>query len=195
MRGGNQLCVVGPNGSGKTTLLLLLGGFALPDTGEVALHLNGRTIPSTHRDYWRYVFYCGSLVSPSPTIGVRELIRVTLAGRGFSFADVSRLTDHVLGDIQLSAFAFARYEELSTGMQWRLWLALAFAVGVPVVLLDEPFSHLDSHWQSWATEKIHQHTKKGNIAVVAVPDGTLLPLNQMQVLSIERLRASVPHTF
>lgn len=158
------------------------------------LYLDGRVFPSTARDYWQYVFYCGSLVTPPPTVGVRELIRLVLAGRGCCFADVSRLTDHVLEDTQLTAFASARYEQLSTGMQWRLWLALAFVLAVPVVLLDEPFSHLDSHWQAWAIEKIQQHTQKGNIAVMAIPEGSPPPLSGMQVISIERLRAAAPGT-
>lgn len=135
--------VLGPSGCGKTTLLRLVAGFLSPDAGSI--HVNGRLVADvsvsqpTSRRRVGYVPQEGALfphldVAANITFGMpRRQRRVR--------ARVDELLDLVGLDIALAT----RFpHELSGGQQQRVAVARALAPEPSVVLLDEPFSSLDS---------------------------------------------------
>jgi iron(III) transport system ATP-binding protein len=140
---GTTTAVLGPSGCGKTTLLRVVAGFLKPDDGQVWLGEDLVAGP-------------GAWVAPER----RGLGYVAQEGNLFPHLDVAAnitygLTrpqrraharvDELLEIVGLSGdFASRRPDQLSGGQQQRVALARALARRPDVVLLDEPFSALDS---------------------------------------------------
>jgi ABC-type nitrate/sulfonate/bicarbonate transport system ATPase subunit len=125
---GEFVAVLGPSGCGKTTLLNLLSGFDSPTSGEVR-----RAHPT------RTVFQEDSLF---PWLSARDNI-------AFGARHVSEKTardnqvEELLELIGLRAFGDHYPRQMSGGMKQRVSIARALAGDAPILLLDEPFSHLD----------------------------------------------------
>jgi iron(III) transport system ATP-binding protein len=142
---GSTTAVVGSSGCGKTTLLRLIAGFEAPDAGTITIA--GRQVagPSTsvapHRRGVGYVAQDGALfphltVGQNIAYGLRGILRGTRAR-----ARVAELLETVSLD---ASFAPRRPHELSGGQQQRVALARALARQPVLMLLDEPFSALDT---------------------------------------------------
>ncbi len=135
--GGARLALMGPSGCGKTTLLRVALGLQLPDAGSVSNHFarpaavfqEPRLLP------WRTALENVNLVlSDAP--GTREEARTWL------------------GRLELGEAAELYPAELSGGMQQRVSLARALAVGPDLLVLDEPFKGLDEALQARITSLI-----------------------------------------
>jgi NitT/TauT family transport system ATP-binding protein len=136
---GEVVTVLGPSGSGKTTLLRLVGGLDEPTSGTVTV--DGAT-PHDARAAKRVGF-----VPQSPGL----LPWRTVAANARLLLDVNRRVAvrqapdplDLLADVGLADFAGAYPHELSGGMQQRVSLVRAMALGAPLLLMDEPFAALD----------------------------------------------------
>ncbi|MET0748404.1 MAG: ABC transporter ATP-binding protein [Rhizobium sp.] len=140
---GSRTAIVGPSGSGKTTLLRIIAGFEQPDEGRVVLEgatlADGPAIVPAHRRGIGIVSQDGALF---PHLSVAENIGFGIergtAGRARLIADLVDMVelDHVMLD--------RRPHQLSGGQQQRVALARALARKPRLMLLDEPFSALDT---------------------------------------------------
>jgi iron(III) transport system ATP-binding protein len=139
---GGRTAVVGPSGSGKTTLLRLIAGFEAPDQGRIVLDgavlaEDGRHVPA-HRRGVGVVAQDGALfphLSIAANIGFG---RARGAARAARVEELMRLVD-------LDPALRDRYpDQLSGGQQQRVALARALALRPRLMLLDEPFSALDT---------------------------------------------------
>ena len=142
IRGGEFLSLLGPSGCGKSTLLRIIGGLHGASTGSV--RVNGLD-PDAARSAKQY-----GLVPQSPALvpwrtvaqNVRFLTDLRLGAAAHPVMSDSEI-DGLLDAVGLSAFTGAYPHELSGGMQQRASLVRAFALGAPVLLMDEPFAALD----------------------------------------------------
>ena len=141
---GEMVCLLGPSGCGKTTLLRLIAGFEEPSAGTISLSGEvvsqpGRLVPPEERRIGM-VFQDYALF-PHLTVGQNiqfGLVRYRAAERRERLADMLQL-------VNLQGLE-ARYpHELSGGQQQRIALARALAPWPQLVLLDEPFSNLDTN--------------------------------------------------
>ncbi|MHC8366988.1 ABC transporter ATP-binding protein [Pseudomonas sp. ZT5P21] len=140
---GSRTVIVGPSGSGKTTLLRMIAGFEFPDAGR--LTLNGQTlVDDTHEvpAHQRQIGYVPQDGALFPHMTVAANIGFGLAVRGVRKRDrIAELMDSV----ELAASMANRWpHELSGGQQQRVALARALAQHPRLMLLDEPFSALDT---------------------------------------------------
>ena len=141
---GTTTAVVGSSGCGKTTLLRLIAGFEAPDNGTITI--DGRQVASPqgavapHRRGVGYVAQDGALF-PHLTVGQNIAYGVRGAARGEVRARVSELLETVSLD---PSYASRRPHQLSGGQQQRVALARALARHPVLMLLDEPFSALDT---------------------------------------------------
>jgi NitT/TauT family transport system ATP-binding protein len=137
---GEFVSVIGPSGCGKSTLLRLVAGLLEPDDGQVTV--NGLQ-PRDARRAKRF-----GLVPQSPALLPWRTVRdnITLlaeVNRHDGRTPSAEITDRLIDAVGLRGFERARPSELSGGMQQRVALARAFALGAPVLLMDEPFAALD----------------------------------------------------
>jgi iron(III) transport system ATP-binding protein len=144
LRPGSTTAVVGSSGCGKTTLLRLIAGFETPDAGTIAIA--GRQVASPesavapHRRGVGYVAQDGALF-PHLTVGQN----IAYGLRGTSREEVRARVSELLETVSLNAsFASRRPHQLSGGQQQRIALARALARHPVLMLLDEPFSALDT---------------------------------------------------
>jgi ABC-type nitrate/sulfonate/bicarbonate transport system ATPase subunit len=128
VKAGEFVAVLGPSGCGKTTLLNLLSGFDTPTSGQVH-----RTHPT------RTVFQEDSLF---PWLSARD--NIAFGARHVANKSArDEQVEELLELIGLRAFGDHFPRQLSGGMKQRVSIARALAGDAPILLLDEPFSHLD----------------------------------------------------
>jgi iron(III) transport system ATP-binding protein len=140
---GSRTVIVGPSGSGKTTLLRMIAGFEFPDTGS--LSLNGQTlVDETHEvpAHQRLIGYVPQDGALFPHMTVAANIGFVLSTKGE--AKQQRIAE-LMDSVALDANMANRWpHELSGGQQQRVSLARALAQQPRLMLLDEPFSALDT---------------------------------------------------
>ncbi|QYA13414.1 ABC transporter ATP-binding protein [Rhizobium sp. AB2/73] len=140
---GTRTAIVGPSGSGKTTLLRIIAGFETPDAGQVVLQgetlADGEAIVPAHRRGIGIVSQDGALF---PHLSVSENIGFGME-RGARDRDqrINALIDMVELD---RGMLDRRPHQLSGGQQQRVALARALGRKPRLMLLDEPFSALDT---------------------------------------------------
>lgn len=137
---GEVLTLLGPSGSGKTTLLRLIAGLETATSGHVLID---GSPPAAARAAKRIGF-----VPQSPAL----LPWRTVEANARLLLDVNRSAHigtgspdpvELLHEVGLGDFRTALPHELSGGMQQRVALVRAFALGAPILLMDEPFAALD----------------------------------------------------
>jgi len=138
--GGAFVTLLGPSGCGKTTLLRLIGGFELPDSGDVLIdgeemgdrppHLRGTTTV-----FQNYALFPHMSIAENVAFGLRE--------RKMPKTEMRKRVADMLDLIGLPHVADRRANELSGGQQQRVALARALVVSPTVLLLDEPLGALD----------------------------------------------------
>ncbi len=140
---GSRTAVVGPSGSGKTTLLRIIAGFEQPDQGRVTLNgellADGPAAVPAHKRGIGIVSQEGALF---PHLDVADNI-------GFGFARGTANRDkrvlELLDMVELDRSMLTRRpHQLSGGQQQRVALARALGREPRLMLLDEPFSALDT---------------------------------------------------
>ncbi|MBY5564211.1 ABC transporter ATP-binding protein [Rhizobium leguminosarum] len=143
VQAGSRTAVVGPSGSGKTTLLRIIAGFEQPDVGRVTLDgevlADGPATVPAHKRGIGIVSQDGALF---PHLSVAENI-------GFGFergaAGREKRVLELLDMVELDRGMLARRpHQLSGGQQQRVALARALGRKPRLMLLDEPFSALDT---------------------------------------------------
>lgn len=140
---GEILAILGESGSGKTTLLHLIGGFQEPDEGVLLLEDKRITPPSekliaghpdiklVRQDYGLF-----------PNISIRENIAYAL--RYYEENYRNKRIDKLLKLSRLDKVQSHLPREVSGGEQQRAVIVRAIAEQPKLLLLDEPFSHLDA---------------------------------------------------
>jgi len=137
--------VVGPNGAGKSTLLNLICGQLKPDAGHV--HVQGKAAASySSRHLARIIAMVRQEFVPVFGYSVRQTVTMSRFYRTSSlFESPEDITavDAALEATGTAEFANRPLGHLSGGERQRVFIARALAQETPVLLLDEPTSHLD----------------------------------------------------
>jgi NitT/TauT family transport system ATP-binding protein len=136
---GELVTLLGPSGCGKTTLLRIVAGLEASTVGDVLI---GGVPPATARATKQIGFVPQSpalLPWRSVAANARLLQEVNRGANQGPLPDV----DALLEQVGLAEFRDASPRELSGGMQQRVALVRAFALGAPFLLMDEPFAALD----------------------------------------------------
>lgn len=140
---GERIAVLGPSGCGKSTLLRTVAGFERPDRGRILLGAtplaDDKCHVAPHRRETGLVFQDYALF---PHLSVLDNVAFGL--RTLSPEQREQRIRELLELVDLSGLEHRRPAELSGGQQQRVALARALAPQPRLLLLDEPFSNLDS---------------------------------------------------
>ncbi|HEY9723160.1 MAG TPA: ABC transporter ATP-binding protein [Oscillatoriaceae cyanobacterium] len=140
---GERVALIGANGSGKTTLLRLICGLLAPTGGR--LEVFGK---SPSRDFAAVRDRLAVLMQDvddqliAPTVA--EDIAFTPLNRGWEAERIAREVDRILAPFGLTELRDRPVHDLSGGERVRVALAGVMIVRPELMLLDEPFEHLDA---------------------------------------------------
>ena len=154
--GHTFVSLIGPSGCGKSTLLNILAGIESVTAGSVEVLSNGKAARVG------YVFQSPRLL---PWRTVLDNLTFVQERRD---ATVAERCKHLLEMVGLGAELDSFPGQLSGGMQQRAGIARAFAIEPDVLLMDEPFSHLDAITSEGLRAELHKiwmETKKTVIFV------------------------------
>ncbi len=161
------LALVGPSGCGKTTTLRLIAGLEHPDSGLI--WLNGQVVasettfvPPEQRGVGM-VFQDHALF---PHLTVFDNVAFGL--RGKKPAEIKQIVDEMLCMVGLEPLARRYPHALSGGERQRVALARALVPRPVLVLMDEPFSSLDTDLRMEMREQVRGLLKAMQAAVLFV---------------------------
>ena len=140
---GEVVCLVGPSGCGKSTTLRLAAGLEELQHGRISIGglvvaAHGRSLPPEDRNTGM-VFQDFALF---PHLKVIDNVMFGVRGEGA--AEKRRRAERILGEVGMARYAQTFPHELSGGEQQRVALARALAPRPALMLMDEPFSGLDT---------------------------------------------------
>jgi iron complex transport system ATP-binding protein len=185
--------IVGPNGAGKSTLLRVLAGLRAPDAG--AVELDGQPIAAwAPRERARRVSWLAQQGATTGELTAREIVllgRLPHAGLVSSPSPADEAAvDRAMDEAECAAWRDRRPRELSGGEQQRVLLARALAVEAPLLLLDEPTTHLDPPHQVSLARLLRQRARAGTTVVSVLHDLSLaLVADRLVLLDGGRVRA------
>lgn len=154
----NEFVVLfGPGQSGKTTMINLIAGLQLPTAGEIIVNDKKVTAPGPDRG----VVYQRTSLFPFCT--VMENVEFGPKSRGMNKKQRREYAQYFIDLVGLQGFEKQYPNRLSGGMRQRVGIARAYANDPKVMLMDEPFGHLDAqtrYMMEAELEKIWQKEKR-----------------------------------
>ena len=167
---GEHLSIIGESGSGKSTLLKLLYGTFDLDGGQIFWKKHKILGPKYNLiigpEYMKYVSQEFDLM---PFTTVAENIGEFLSN--FYPEEKQKRITELLAVVELEAFAKTKVKLLSGGQKQRVALARALAKKPEVLLLDEPFSHIDNFKKQSLRRRLFKYLKDQHITcIVATHD-------------------------
>ncbi len=167
--GSDFAVLFGRSGSGKTTALRCIAGLETPDSGTISIndkvYFDSKkkvNLPPQKRKIG-YMFQENALF---PHMNVRQNIEFGLKGR--SSAEKMERVNEMLDLVGIEELEFAYPDELSGGQKQKVALARALAPDPEVLLLDEPFSALDTVVRLKLRKELKAIQKKLGIPVVFI---------------------------
>ncbi len=170
LKRGEHLSIIGESGSGKSTLLKLLYGEYDLNEGHIFWKDEEILGPKFNLvvgyDFIKYVAQEFDLM---PFTSVEDNVGKFLSNF-FPKEKKERVTE-LLDVVELSSFAETKVKTLSGGQKQRVALARAIAKQPEVILLDEPFSHIDNFKKQSLRRRLFKYLKENQIScIVATHD-------------------------
>ena len=160
---GDIISFIGESGSGKTTFLKCLAGLEKINSGSIELNgnilNNENSFVEPNKRKIGFVFQDYPLF---PHLNVLENISINLEKNFFS------KIDYILDLTNLKHLKKRFPDQLSGGEQQRVCLARALVREPELLLLDEPFSNLDSNIKATIQEEIHKIIKETKTTTILV---------------------------
>ena len=188
--------VVGPNGAGKSTLLRALAGLLSPRAGGV--WLEGRPLQAwSARERAQRIAWLAQQGQAQGDLTVRELVELgrlpQLGLFGAPGPADRRAVDQAMQSTECSAWADRSLQQLSGGERQRCLLARALAVQAPVLLLDEPTTHLDPPHQVALVRLMREQARRGIVLSVLHDLPLALQADRVVVMRAGRIAAAGAH--
>jgi len=171
------LAVAGPNGSGKTTLLRVIAGL---ERHNGTVHVCGHAFNYPSPGRAGLVEIVPSEPQADPYARVEEIFDA-------SGVRLAELEGAELGR-RVARFLPKRFGALSSGEKRLVCLARGLYSARPVLLVDEPFAHLDIANQVLVARELRRRSRRGPL-VIALHELHLLPLIATRVLLLSQGRA------
>jgi iron complex transport system ATP-binding protein len=188
--------IVGPNGAGKSTLLRALAGLLPHQAGQVSLQ--GRPLhdwPARQRAL--QIAWLAQQGQAQGDLTVRQLVALGRLPHLGLFGEAGlqdeRCIDEAMQATACAPWADRQLQQLSGGERQRCLLARALAVRAPVLLLDEPTTHLDPPHQVAVVRLLQALGRQGTVASVLHDLPLALQADRIVVLGAGRIVAEGAH--
>lgn len=162
---GEFYSLLGSSGSGKTTTLRLIGGFEIPEYGQVFLGGEAVTTLPPYRRNVHTVFQSYALF---PHLTVTQNIAYPLTIARVPKAEIAPRVEEALRMFQIVELGDRRPAQLSGGQQQRVALARALINRPKVLLLDEPLSALDAKIREEVRQELRDLQRQTNLTFIYV---------------------------
>jgi iron(III) transport system ATP-binding protein len=181
---GELVCLLGPSGSGKTTLLRLAAGLERLQEGEILINDevvsdSEMHVPTEHRGiglmFQEYALF--------PHLSIIDNVTFGLDGQAKDQA--RRRAMEMLDQVGMARYAESHPHMLSGGQQQRIALARALAPEPKLLLLDEPYSGLDTNMRGQIREDTLSVLKASGVATVMVthdPEEAMFMADRIKIL-------------
>lgn len=162
---GEHVSIIGESGCGKSTLLKIIYGLLNVEVGEVywdetqILGPNHNLVPG--EPYMKYLSQDFDLM---PFTRVEENVSEFLSV--FEPEKLKERTFELLDMIEMTNFAKVKVKYLSGGQQQRVALARVLAERPEILLLDEPFSHIDNFRKNSLRRNLFGYLKNKGVTVI-----------------------------
>ncbi|MCC4212236.1 ABC transporter ATP-binding protein [Leeuwenhoekiella parthenopeia] len=162
---GQHISILGESGCGKSTLLQIIYGLLHVEHGSIfwkdqeLLGPNFNLVPGE-----AFIKYLAQDFDLMPFISVADNIGKHLSRR-FMQQRQERI-DELLEVVDMTAYADQHVKNLSGGQKQRVALARAIAKEPELLLLDEPFSHIDNFRRNALRRKLYAYLKKEGITCI-----------------------------
>jgi putative ABC transport system ATP-binding protein len=176
---GSLVLLLGPSGCGKTSLLSCLGGILTPKHGRIQFGdvdvaaLSGAALTAYRRRTVGIVFQAFNLV---PSMTALENVMVPLCNGGVRRRKARARAGRLLEQVGLGDRTNHRPGRMSGGQQQRVAIARAHALDPPLLLADEPTTHLDSIQLEGVMKLLRELADGDRLVVIATHDQRLLPI-------------------
>jgi iron(III) transport system ATP-binding protein len=194
---GELVCLLGPSGSGKTTLLRLASGLERLQQGKIVINDEIVADKDTHVPpelrgiglmFQDYALFPHLSIIDNVTFGLLDQPQDQARRRAMDILDLVGMAQHVSKHPHM----------LSGGQQQRIALARALAPEPKLLLLDEPFSGLDTNMRGQIREETLTVLKDSGVATVMVthdPEEAMFMADRIKILgnSGRILQAGRPH--
>lgn len=163
---GELVALLGPSGCGKTSLLRIIAGLELPTSGHIFFENQDISKEDIRNRHIGYVFQNFALFPHMKVIdNIAFGLRIKPKKVRLSPKEITKKAQFLLEMVQLEHVANHYPHELSGGQCQRIALARTLAINPKILLLDEPFSALDTkvrrelrRWLTQFHQEIHLTT-------------------------------------
>ena len=169
VRPGEVATIFGPNGAGKTTFIRMLATLLRPTSGS--LEIEGTDALANPSDVRRTLGVVIHDHLAYPTFSPYENLK--FFGQMYGVAQLEHRATTLLTEVGLQRFIHEPLHIFSRGMIQRFMIARALLHHPSVLLLDEPFSGLDTSAKQFVLERIAQERQKGTGVVVTTHNTAL----------------------
>lgn len=163
---GSLTAVIGPNGAGKSTLLKAIAGLQKPTEGSAALH----GLKPTEVAYLPQMV----TIDESFPITVFDVVLLGHWGRVGPFRSIGpamhEAASRALATVGLEGFEQRSFGSLSAGQRQRVLFARVLVADSPLILLDEPFTAVDSRTTDDLLRLVRRWHSEGRTVVAVLHD-------------------------
>ncbi len=177
---GEFVCFIGPSGCGKTVLLYIIAGFLPTSSGKILMEK--KIINSIGSD--RVMVFQDNMLFPWKTVMGNVLFG--LSNSNLEKKEKILLAEYYLNMVGLIEFKNWPIHKLSGGMKQRVSFARSLVTNPKILLMDEPFSALDSLTRRRLRKnliEIWQKTKKTTLFVTHSMDEAIYLADTIYIMS------------
>lgn len=169
VQAGEIVAILGQSGSGKSTLLDLIAGFLNASGGSITLDENDLTNETVEKRPITILFQNHNLfehlsVQKNILLGVSKVLKENIE-------DVNKV-QIILREVGLEKYEYTLASSLSGGQQQRVALARVLMRREPILLLDEPFTGLDTQTRVEMLDLVKKITMEHKLHTIMVTHET-----------------------